>query len=155
MGKSAVWVAAILCLAVGARAADAPAEAVGAEPQASIAFANHGGIYDWRVLDDRTMLIQGLNRQWYKATLFSSCIDLPFAERVGFESNPDGSFDKFSAVRLRNQNCPLISLVKSAPPAKKSKSHKPPEVSTAAPAVSAPASSAPPAQTSDSPPPDR
>jgi Family of unknown function (DUF6491) len=105
--------------------------------QASIPFANHGGIWDWRVINDRTVLIQSANRQWYKATLFSPCINLPFAQRVGFESNPDGSFDKFSAIKLRHQTCPLISLVKSDPPRKKAKPHKPPEVTTKSPAAPA------------------
>src|SRR5271170_4699141 len=115
MLKRSVIVAAVLGLPVAAGAAEAPGVATPGvatpgvatpEPQASIAFANHGGIYDWRVVDDRTVLIQGLNRQWYKADLFSACIDLPFAERIGFESNADGSFDKFSSIKLRNQNCP-------------------------------------------------
>jgi hypothetical protein len=68
----------------------------------------------------------------------SPCIDLPFAERIGFETNPDGSFDKFSSIKVRNQRCPLVSLTKTAPPAKKSKPHKAPEVTTAAPGASAP-----------------
>jgi hypothetical protein len=114
-----------------------------AEAQASIPFANQGGIYDWRVVDDRTVLIQSINRQWYKATLFSPCIGLPFAQRIGFESNPDGSFDKFSAIKLRHQRCSLTSLVKTDPPTKKSKPHKPPEVTTAAPAAGPGTSPAP------------
>jgi hypothetical protein len=152
MSTSIAILAALLGFSIAASAADATGAgapsvaapgAAAAEPQASIAFANHGGIYDWRVVDDRTVLIQGLNRQWYKATLFSSCIDLPFAERVGFESNADGSFDKFSSIKLRNQTCPLTSLTKTAPPARKSKPHKAAEVTTAAPAP-APASAPPP-----------
>jgi hypothetical protein len=134
---------AAVLVPIAAVAADPPVVATPAgapEPQASIGFANHDGIYDWRVVNDRTVLIEGLNRQWYKATLLSSCIDLPFAERIGFETNPDGSFDKFSSIKLRNQNCPLISLVKTAPPAKKSKPHKPADVTTA---VTPPGASAP------------
>ncbi len=128
---------ATLCIAddsqpSGASGGNASPRSVAADPQASIAFANHGGIYDWRVIDDRTVLIQSLDRQWYKATLLGACINLPFAERIGFESNPDGSFDKFSAIKFEHQTCPLTSLVKTAAPAKKSKSHSPVEVTTAA-----------------------
>jgi hypothetical protein len=89
--------------------------------EARIPFANQGGIYNWRALNDRTLLIQAQNRQWYKATLFGPCIDLPFAERVGFESNADGSFDKFSSIKVRKQSCSLASLVPTAAPAAKSK----------------------------------
>jgi hypothetical protein len=98
--------------------------AADALPEASIPFANHDGIYSWQVVDNRTVLIQAVSRKWYKATLFSSCFDLPFAEQVGFESNPDGSFDKFSAIKVREQNCPLVSLVETAAPAKKAKAKK-------------------------------
>jgi hypothetical protein len=93
-------------------------------PEASIAFANHGGIYNWQVVNDHTVLIQGLNHHWYQATLLAPCVDLPFAQRLGFESNPDGSFDKFSAITVRHQRCPLVSLVKTSPPSKKSKPNK-------------------------------
>jgi hypothetical protein len=39
--------------------------------EASIPFANNGGIYSWAVVNNRTLLIQGRNRQWYKTTHFS------------------------------------------------------------------------------------
>jgi hypothetical protein len=100
----------------------APVQPPAAEAQ--IAFANHGGIYNWQVLDDRTVLIQSQSRKWYKATLFSTCFDLPFAERIGFESNSDGSFDKFSSIQVRNQKCPLLSLVETTAPPKKVKVKK-------------------------------
>jgi Family of unknown function (DUF6491) len=108
-----------------APAASAPATAAPAAkslPEVQINFANHGGIWDWSVVDDKTLLIQDRSRRWYKATLLVNCIDLPFDQKLGFESNPDGSFDKFSAIQTRGQRCPLISLVRTdAPVSKKSK----------------------------------
>jgi hypothetical protein len=126
--------ALVIIAALAVTAACAADQPPGGAPQsqASIAFANQGGIYDWRAVDDRTVLIQALNHQWYKASLFSPCIDLPFAQTIGFVANPDGSFDKFSAIQVRDQDCPLISLVKTAPPTKKSKPHPAPQVTTAA-----------------------
>jgi hypothetical protein len=103
-------------------------------PQARIPFANHGGIYNWQVVDNRTVLFQSQSRKWYKATLFSPCFELPFAQRLGFAANADGSFDKFSAIKVRRQNCPLVSLVETAAPAKKVKTKKV-DVTTAAPAA--------------------
>lgn len=113
----------ILIVCAAAAFADTPAPEL---PQAEtqIPFANHGGIYDWRVVNDRTVLIESQNRKWYKATLLSSCIELPFAETIGFESNADGSFDKFSSIKVRGQDCPLVSLVETAAPPKKSAPHK-------------------------------
>jgi len=129
----------LLCLLACAAMADTPAPAQAPAPEAQIAFANHGGIYNWQVVDNRTVLIQSQNRKWYKATLFSTCFDLPFAERLGFESNSDGSFDKFSSIQVRGQKCPLVSLVETTAPPKKSKAKK-----SAAAAADAPAANAAP-----------
>jgi Family of unknown function (DUF6491) len=114
------WLSALLSSVVFCAAvADTPAPTDTPAPEAKIPWANHHGIYSWQVINDRTVLIQAQNRKWYKATLFSPCINLPFEERLGFESNADGSFDKFSSIKTRGQNCPLVSLVESAPPGKK------------------------------------
>jgi hypothetical protein len=120
--KAPAAASALVCVGLAAAvcgsafAADAPV------PEARIPFADHHGIYNWQVVDDRTVLIQSQNHQWYKATLLSHCIELPFAERIAFKTNADGSFDKFSGIETRGQYCPLTSLVQTAAPAKKNAS---------------------------------
>lgn len=108
------------------KATSASAAAAAAAPEASIPFANHDGIYTWQVENNRSLLIQGQNRKWYRATLMSSCFDLPFAEQLAFETNPSGSFDKFSAIKVRGQRCPVTSLVETTAPPKKVKKLKSP-----------------------------
>jgi hypothetical protein len=93
-------------------------------PEAQIPFAKRN-IWNWQVVDDQTVLIQDQGRRWYKATLFGHCINLPFADRIAFDSNSGGTFDKFSAILVRGQRCPLRSLVESPAPPKKSKDKKP------------------------------
>ncbi len=129
--------AIVACLIATAAIADTPAAPNTPAAETQIPFANHGGIYNWQVINERTLLIQGQNRKWYKATLMSACFDLPFAEQLGFEANSNGSFDKFSSIKARGQNCPLISLVETTPPPRKVKSSK-----AAAPAAAAPAPAA-------------
>jgi Family of unknown function (DUF6491) len=90
------------------------------DKEASIAFADKN-IWNWQVLDNQTVLIETNSHRWYKARLLSPCINLPFKDRLGFESNPGGSFDKFSTIKTGNQTCPLISLTETAAPPKKSK----------------------------------
>jgi len=86
--------------------------------EAQIPFANRN-IRNWQVVDDKTVLIQDNSRKWYKATLFGTCINLSFAgERLGFDSSPGGTFDKFSAILVRGQRCPLSSLVETTAPPK-------------------------------------
>jgi hypothetical protein len=106
-----------------AAAPAAPPAAAGPPPaEASIKFANHGGIWNWDVVDNKTVLIQDRSRRWYKATLSMACLNLPFEQKLGFESNPDGSFDKFSTIQTHQQRCPLQSLVRTdAPVSKKAK----------------------------------
>jgi len=65
-----------------APAASAPADSkpAAAPAEARIPFANHHGIYAWHVVDDKTVLIEAQNRQWYKATLMTPCFEkLPAA----------------------------------------------------------------------------
>jgi photosystem II stability/assembly factor-like uncharacterized protein len=114
------------------RAADNPAPppassaapAPAAAPEAQIPFAKKN-IWNWQVVDDKTVLIQDQGRRWYKATLFGNCINLSFANRLAFDSNPGGTFDKFSAILVRGQRCPLSSLVQTSAPPKKAKAAKP------------------------------
>src|SRR5262245_54634578 len=98
-------------LALTAFAAEPAARPRG--PEAEIHFANLGGIWDWRADGDKGLYVQGRDRQWYYATLMSPCFDLPFAERVGFVTEPGGDFDKFSAILVNHHDCQVISLVKS------------------------------------------
>jgi hypothetical protein len=93
-----------------------------AEVQIPFAKTN---IWNWQVIDDKTVLIQDQSRRWYKATLFGPCINLSFANKIGFDSTPGGTFDKFSSLLVEGRRCPLSSLVKSDPPPKKPKVAKP------------------------------
>jgi Family of unknown function (DUF6491) len=113
---------ALAACASFAVAADEPAAAPAAEVQ--IPFAKHN-IWNWQVVDDKTVLIQDQGRRWYKATLFGNCFNLSFATQIGFDSSPGGTFDKFSALLVRDQRCPLSSLVKTTAPPTKTKAKKP------------------------------
>ena len=115
--------AACLLAMLAAARADEPARsasaaAVSASKETSIASASTN-IWNWQVIDDQTLLIESNSHQWYKAKLLSPCLDLPFAERIGFESNADGSFDKFSSIVARERTCHLMSLTQTSVPPRK------------------------------------
>jgi hypothetical protein len=124
--------------APAAPAAAAPA-AIQAPPEGQIPFANKGGIWNWQVIDNKTVLIESRARRWYKATLFGNCINLAFAQDMAFVSNSNGTFDKFSSIRTGGQRCPLVSLVEVPAPPKKSNAKK--ADPAAAPAPAAPSAS--------------
>ena len=123
--SSIALAAASLVLSAGfspTLAADEPATAPAPEVQIPFAKTN---IWNWQVVDDKTVLIQDQGRRWYKATLFGNCINLGFANKIGFDSSPSGTFDKFSAILVEGRRCPLSSLVKTEAPPKKAKVPKP------------------------------
>jgi hypothetical protein len=108
-------------------------------PEGQIPFASKGGIWNWQVIDNKTVLIESRARKWYKATLFGNCINLAFAQNMAFIPNSNGTFDKFSSIRTRGQRCPLVSLVEVPAPPKKSNAKK--ASPAAAPAPAAPSAS--------------
>lgn len=89
--------------------------------EASIPFASHGGVDDWRAVDSHTLLIKGVGKQWYKAELFSPCLSLKFADRIGFLVEPDGSLNRYSGIVVRDQVCRFKSLTKVEAPVSKKK----------------------------------
>jgi hypothetical protein len=105
-----------LLQAVSANAADAAAPS---GPEARIAFANHGGIRDWQADGDKAIYVQDIHGKWYHAQLMGFCTDLPFVEHVGFVSEPNGDFNRMSAIVVRGQQCPVKTFTASgAPPSK-------------------------------------
>lgn len=62
-------------------------------------FADLHGIRTWRAADDgKTLLIEGRNDQWYKATFYSPCIGLRYTATLGFITDRSGNLDRFGAV---------------------------------------------------------
>jgi hypothetical protein len=111
-------------IAIAALVAALPVAAASAAPSArepSIPFVNHGGIRDWQAVDEETLYVQARNRDWYRAELIGPCLDLTFANAIGFETRGTDSFDRFSSIRVRGQRCAVKSLVKSDPPPSKAK----------------------------------
>jgi Family of unknown function (DUF6491) len=116
---------AALCASAADDPVPPPATSAAAQArEAQIPFADKT-IWNWQVVDDSTVLIQDRGRKWYKAALLGHCVNLSFADKLGFESNSSGTFDKFSSIRVRGERCPLISLVETTAPPKKSKAKNP------------------------------
>jgi hypothetical protein len=96
-----------------------------AQRDARIPFANLGGIRDWSADGDRAIYIQASSGNWYRAELLGRCLDLPFANRVGFVAEPaSGAFTRFSSILVRGRECAVRSLTPSAPPSSKAKHWK-------------------------------
>lgn len=86
--------------------------------QATIPFANHGGISNWKVVDDGALLIQDNHGSWYLAKLQNAPYDLVIAENLGFVTPPSGTLGQLSSIVVKGRRYPIISLTRTDPPAK-------------------------------------
>ena len=113
---------AIAGAALSLLATIAAAEATSAQPpaEASIPFANHGGILNWQADGNKGLYVQGARRQWYYAKFMGSCLGVNFANTLAFNTAPMGTFDRWSTVIVpREGRCGLQSVVASdGPPSK-------------------------------------
>jgi hypothetical protein len=98
----------------GAAAASTPT------PDVKIPFASHGGIRDWEADRDQGLWIQDAHRNWFYAKLMGPCIGLNFAQSIGFDTRPMGTFDRFSAIVVPGEGrCQVQTLRESGAPATK------------------------------------
>jgi len=117
--------AAALAAAASPALAQPPAPvrpAVVVTRDASIAFANHGGVDDWRAVGDREIWFKDNHRRWYRAVLFSPAFDLPYAEAIGIDARPSGTLDRFGGIYVRGRHYNFTSFEQmSGPPPSKLK----------------------------------
>ena len=119
MKKLALSLAALL-LPLSAAAAIEPAEeprALGVE--ASIVFPSDSSIRNWRADRGRGIWIQDRKGDWYYGTFAGYCRDVDFAQAIGVETRGASRLDRFAAIIVRGERCPLSSFVTSAPPPSK------------------------------------
>jgi hypothetical protein len=112
-------VGGLFAVALGVALAGAAA-ASNAAPDVKIPFANHGGIRDWEADRDQGLWVQDAHRNWFYAKFMSPCIGLNFAQSIGFDTHPMGTFDRFSAIVVPGEGrCQVQSLRVSGAPAAK------------------------------------
>lgn len=87
---------------------------------AQIPFVNNGGINDWRSVGESTVYFEDNFHHWYRAQLMMPAVDLPFAFRIGIDTGPGGTLDRFGAITVDHQRYPFSSFVQvnGPPPAK-------------------------------------
>lgn len=63
--------------------------------------------------------LETTNRRWYRAELLGNCLNLPFANAIGIDTRGSRTLDRFSAVIVEGDRCPIQSLVEVPGPPKK------------------------------------
>lgn len=111
---------AVLSATAGANVATA-SNAAPPSKQASIPFANHGGIRNWHADRNQGLWVQDVHRNWYYAKFFGPCLGVNFANSLGFDTGTIGTFDRFSSIVVpREGRCAIQSFVPSeGPPSKR------------------------------------
>ena len=113
-----------------------PAEA-GAVGEPSIPFAAENGIRDWQADGSQGLWVRANSGAWYYGRFSFPCTGLQFREALRFKFNPNGSFDRWSAVLTHEQgSCLFKTFETSTGPPKPMKKQPPP-------AAAPPASPAP------------
>lgn len=79
--------------------------AVPTQRHVSIPFADIGNIRDWRASGSDDLYIESSRREWYRATFFSPCTELPFALQIAFVTEPNGALNEFSSILVDGQRC--------------------------------------------------
>lgn len=98
----------------------------GAQREASIPFAAENGIRDWQADGSQGLWVRANSGAWYYGRFSFPCTGLQFKEALHFKFNPDGSFDRWSAVLTREQGrCIFKSFETSAGPPKPVKPQAP------------------------------
>lgn len=103
-------------LAAAAEPAGEP-RALGVE--SSIVFPSESSIRNWQADGSRGIWIEDRRRNWYYGTFAGFCRDVDFAQAIGVETRGAGRLDRFAAIIVRGERCPLSSFVTSAPPPSK------------------------------------
>ncbi len=87
-----------------------------AKDHVAIHFANHGSIRDWQPDDKNALFVQDNHKQWYRATFWTPCFDLPFAIGIGFVTGTMDELDEYSSVIVGGERCMFKTFEKSDPP---------------------------------------
>jgi hypothetical protein len=79
---------------------------------------------NFRTDDPDVVFLEDRARNWYRAEVIGPCTDLPFAHAIGIDTRGSSSFDRFSAIVVGGDRCPLLSLTRSEKPQKKAKKRR-------------------------------
>lgn len=83
-----------------------------ASAEASIAYADSGGVSNWAAQGDQTVYFQDRHRQWYRATLNAPALDLPSAFTIGIDAGPMGRLDKWGGIYVGGRRYSFQSFEK-------------------------------------------
>jgi len=84
-------------------------------------------IYNWKVVDNKTLLVEDNFHNWFRLSLMAYCPNLPFKMRLGFKSIGGTGLSCLSKgdevishdFGMGRYNCPIVKIEQVPPPAPK------------------------------------
>lgn len=89
--------------------------------EAAIPYVSSNGIVDWRPAGPDALYIRAITGDWYHVRTMGNCNRLRTATSLGFVTSGLDQLDRHGSILAEGQRCPLLSVVKSAPPPEEAK----------------------------------
>ena len=119
MNKLVIALAAGAVLAVPAASKPRTPPPITGE-ETHIPFVNlRGGIRSFHADDSDTVYLQDRRRDWYRAEVAGTCINLPWARAIGIDSRFGSTFQRGSRLIVEGDSCIVTSLVRSEKPVRR------------------------------------
>ena len=74
------------------------------------------GLLNWKADGDKGVYLQSSDTQWFHATFFMPCLNMPFATKLSFISDGPKDLTQFSSILVRDQQCWFKTFEMSDPP---------------------------------------
>jgi hypothetical protein len=97
------------CATPAPKAPETPLKVV--NPDASIPFVGFGAIRSWTARDDGSLVLEGDNKRFYRATFIGACPELKFAGPArAHKTGPVDRADRFSSIIVNGRTCQFATL---------------------------------------------
>lgn len=74
-------------------------------PTASVPFIHFNVIENWRAQGTKAITLKTYSGEFYIATFTQPCLNLPFAEQIGFDIKGTDTLTKFDSIIARGEHC--------------------------------------------------
>jgi hypothetical protein len=117
----------IMSLAALGLAASACAASPAAEPapqsggETVIPFISSIRSVEWKAASDESLYVRGGDGSWYFIRTTNRCTRLRAASGIGFDTSALNQLDRYGAILVEGQRCPVASITRSDPPPRKSR----------------------------------
>lgn len=110
-------IAVAAALAGCATAAPPPAAVSAAETV--IPFIGSLSSIEWKAVSDEAAYVRGGRGEWYLVRTTNRCTRLRSASSLGFDVSALDQLDRYGALLVGGQRCPVASIVRADPPPKR------------------------------------